>query len=812
MSIRTIVRANIRAHKGQFIGIVLMMAIAVSSILGFTNVMISTKKSISSACDRMDVPDLFFLMDKAVLTPEMIQKIENNPDVSRVRSVETVGIHTIAKSRGTEPGKVYESTESDSGPKYMSMSYLIPFDGRYAFMENDMSDIRDDITMVNKGEIYFSSGILSSIDAEVGDLVDIVCERTTMTFRLAGLIEDNLGSSTMGIKHLVVSPEDYQTFYDAVHNTYDGMGFEDEYNNVLLDVYKADSEMSDSNFRRSLDDSTGIFDVSGFSMTREENEYYGALVVNIISAVLIGVAAILFIVLLVVISHNISSSMRTDYKTLGVLKSQGFSSQKLKNIYLCQYLFGEILGLGIGIVMSFIILKILLMSIVSMVGMKLTLSSSAVLITVLVVAVLMISFLTIMICASKVSRISPQKAISEGRADVSFSSRITTPVSKKLLSASLALRNVTSAVSQYLGVVMTSMILLILILFSFIGVQCLNSKNTLQSMGSAAGEIEINHYGTYSAEQQEHIRDIVASHAKIQSEYTMMITLATVNKNRHMVLIYEDADTIIGLSEGRFPYNDNEIVIASGIADLESVGIGDTLMLSNEGKSFEYTITGLFTTTNDVGRVMAMTIDAAENIGLGREGVELLGAYLFHGFFLENEEDPGEWYPQEAARLIKEDINEYLGTDDARVTDPSLFGSIGDFINMAIYSVYVVAIVFVIIIVTMACTKGFNNERRLLGVYKAVGFTSTRLRLQFAFRYAIVFAVGGVLGLVIGGMTVKWFYGLIFGILGAPTLAIDFVPSTYIIPLVVVTVSAFIFSYIASKKIRRIDVSELVME
>lgn len=46
------------------------------------------------------------------------------------------------------------------------------------------------------------------------------------------------------------------------------------------------------------------------------------------------------------------------------------------------------------------------------------------------------------------------------------------------------------------------------------------------------------------------------------------------------------------------------------------------------------------------------------------------------------------------------------------------------------------------VIVAMSCKKSFNIERKMLGVYKAMGFSSIRLRLQFVARYALVFLVG----------------------------------------------------------------------
>ena len=47
MDIFTIIKANIKARKGQFIGLVLLVIFCVSSIVAFYNVMQSSKQSLN---------------------------------------------------------------------------------------------------------------------------------------------------------------------------------------------------------------------------------------------------------------------------------------------------------------------------------------------------------------------------------------------------------------------------------------------------------------------------------------------------------------------------------------------------------------------------------------------------------------------------------------------------------------------------------------------------------------------------------------------------------------------------------------------
>lgn len=63
--------------------------------------------------------------------------------------------------------------------------------------------------------------------------------------------------------------------------------------------------------------------------------------------------------------------------------------------------------------------------------------------------------------------------------------------------------------------------------------------------------------------------------------------------------------------------------------------------------------------------------------------------------------------------------------------------------------IYAISVVFSLVVVMMFCKKAFLQERRDIGIYKSLGFTSGKLRLQFAVRFLIVALIGSVLGSVL---------------------------------------------------------------
>lgn len=210
----------------------------------------------------------------------------------------------------------------------------------------------------------------------------------------------------------------------------------------------------------------------------------------------------------------------------------------------------------------------------------------------------------------------------------------------------------------------------------------------------------------------------------------------------------------------------------------------------------KYIISGTVQLMNDAGRCFEMSYAGAEKLGFD--------FYLWANYSLENDKDK---------KAIAKAINKKFGDIvEARETD----GILDDMFQIAVDSmqliIYVFSIIFSLVVVHMVCLKAFIGERRDIGIYKALGFTSVKLRLQFAVRFFIV----AVLGSFIGGMLSYAFSGKLLGVLlrgiGITSFVTEFDILTFIIPIAIVCVSFFGFSFFTSGKVRRVEIKELVTE
>jgi ABC-type antimicrobial peptide transport system permease subunit len=125
--------------------------------------------------------------------------------------------------------------------------------------------------------------------------------------------------------------------------------------------------------------------------------------------------------------------------------------------------------------------------------------------------------------------------------------------------------------------------------------------------------------------------------------------------------------------------------------------------------------------------------------------------------------------------------------------------------------IYVISIVFSLVVVMMFCKKAFLQERRDIGIYKSLGFTSGKLRMQFAIRFLIVSLIGSALGTVLSLFFTEPVLKAVFRIIGV-WFSAKFSPIAFIVPVAIIAVSFFSFSYLASRKIKRVEIKELVIE
>ena len=780
MGVLILLKANIRHKKGSFVSIILLMIIISMSLTSIISLKDNVARSVSTEMDQVDAGDLLVMIKERQLTDDMLENIKNN---------DMVEIVSICHSLATRECRVGEK-------KYTSPWFMEKLDSKYRLIKDDLSGYEDNTPILENGEIYLTLGIKSAMPCKIGDTVKIETAFGDYEFRIKGFIaEPVIGSFTIGWKQVFISDDDFEKIsakYDA-EKTEEKDGKYD-----IVSIKQSEScELSQMKFRRQLNLDTGISNHALGSLTKDQTINYTNIYPKIIMGVLIVFIIILLIIVLIVMRHSIITTIKMDYVGLGVLKSQGFTSRKIRLIFILQYFFAQLAGAFIGIMLAIPLTGILGKVFIPIIAVSIESGISTLKVLAAILAVILISSLFIIMATKNVLKISPVKAISGGHDDVYFDSRLNYSINKKILSGSLALRQFTSAKHQYIGILLIVSLLVFFMMTIMVLGNILTSKSAMESLGVITPDLEISYREKLDDQKMEEIENTINDIGKITKKYYMVSKYLSINGEEMLATIYRDPEMIPGMMKGRAPMYDNEIVITEILADELDIKMGDTVKLGFNDEQLEYIISGIFQSTYDIGRTLSLNFEAAKKLGIDKmENAE---------FCLEDASE---------AQNIADKLNEkYTDIINAEVTDNDEYLGIYQVtIDATKAVIYSFSVIFTLIVVSMVCKKTFLKERTDIGVYKSLGFISGRLRLQFAVRFFLIAVIGSAVGTVASLVFSQKLIIAMLRLIGVTSLKTSFSVLTFVLPISLICLCFFLFAFIASAKIKKVEVKELVTE
>ncbi len=777
MEILTLLKANIRHKKGSFISIIILMIIVSMSFTSVISIQDNCSSCINDALDSVNAGDLQLYLTDDVLSGDLLNSVKNNPLVKDVISKEAVSTF----------GAKFGDTS------YNSSWFMTKLTDEYRLLDEDKTGYTK-AAPLKKGEIYIPQGLCTSMGCDVGDKLEVETIDGFHKFTVKGLVVEPVnGGMTMGLKIVFVSDDDYAALHrDAVAMS-DAKRCSDF---RLLQIYKADKSMSDSQFKTRLNRDTGIVDYAFFSIQRAQSYNYTYISVDMILSGLLIFVGFLVAIVLIVLAHSISTGIEMEYTSLGMLKAQGFTSGKIKAVFALQYLIAQVIGAVIGTALAFPVIMFFGDVFQPIIGIPSRNSVSAFKSILFIAGVLAVSALFIALASRKIGKISPMKAISGGKNDVYFSNRLNAPISKKALTPSLAFRQFTSNKRRYIAtIIIVSILMFFMITMNVMGAS-VTSKSTMENMGMPIAELNIDYKEDVPDSTVKDIESIIEKHTAIERKYNLKNMYMSLNGAEYMSIVYKNPESMM-MSEGRYPKYDNEIAVTQILADELDLKIGDKITVSNKDKRLECIVTGLYNYVNDLGLNFSIPLEAAQKLGVND--------VLYCGYSLNE--------PSKCMAIADEIEEKYPDILTVSASETDSFVELYSTARNAMTGViYAVSVLFSLVVVMMVCKKAFLQERRDIGIFKSLGFTSSKLRLQFAVRFLIVSLAGSALGIVISlfctPMTLTW----VFKMIGVSNFISRFSALSIIIPAAITAVSFFTFAYLSSRKIKKVEIKELVTE
>lgn len=780
MEILTLLKANIRRKKGSFVSVILLTLIIAMSVTTILSIRKSTFNGVDYAHELCDTPDIWVGYMAHNLTDDMVDKVKSNSNVKSVNVVDS-----IATSKAFAGEKEY-----NSGMRFIK-------ENNTRLLNGSLNGIEENVPKLQRGEVYVSQRIMANLYVKVGQKVSFRTIAGDYEFTIKGVFLDPMfGASTIGFKIVCISDEDFREIAAAVSDA------ETEEKHGLaknLEIYKADDcALSNVQLRRQLNLETGLTDMGGFSLTNDLAMYYTTMIPEIVCSILLVFIALLLAIVIIVTVHSISVEIEANYVTFGVLKAQGFDKSKIRALFLGQYLLAEIIGAVLGIALSIPLIGVCSNIFVAITAVPAVMSVPIGIIALILAGVFALSAFSIFFVTMKINKISPVRAISGAKNEIYFDSRLNAPISKKLLSPSLALRQFTSAKRRYAGSLVIVAILVFFMMTISVLANTVTSKSALESMGTVVSEIDVSPKRKLSDSDYDKIEKEIESFTEIQKAYYTNFAYFSFDGEEIAGYVHKNP-SLMPMLKGRAPEYDNEIAVTQVLLEESNMKIGDEVTIGWGRNKETYLITGSYQTTNDSGRVFLISADAAKKIGYNEP--------LWGNYSLKNGSD------EELNEKIADSLNEKFGDMiEAKVAEEILDETLQTVIDAMQLIIYVFSVLFSLIVVHMVCSKAFIQERIDIGIFKATGFKTSELRRQFAFRFLIVSIIGSAAGSLLSSLFSGKMLSLLLRSVGVVSADTDFGFLTYAIPISIVCLSFLIFSYLVSGKIRKVKIRELVTE
>lgn len=806
MEIFTLVKANIKRRKGAFIAVILLTAIIVSSSLSIFNFLDSKDKALENSFKNIGDPTEVCFVFSNYYTPELEEKVRSL-DIVKKLDVYDAFDNWYNNDISNRVGN------SNDGNSYF---YMKLHDG-IRLINSDISGLEDEIPALEKGEVYLPLGCREKLHCKIGDTLETCFYYTKYEFKIKGFVQEpQNGSSQMGWKQAFISDEDFdelarfsaETKTDPKYKNDEAVHNGCEYK--IFHVFKADSyKGSDAQFQRDVNLATKLGDLSGGTLTKAQSVNYSALLPDVLLKIVLAFIVVLFVVALVIMGHSISSEIEIDRKKLGILKSQGFTTRKIKLVIEIQYIIAMIIGVILGLVGAFFLSGVIADVFVESVGTPVEIKVSILKAVLVIIALIGVSLLVMTVKTHKVTKISPVKAITGQKDEVYFDSRLKVGLSKRALSLTLAVRQFTSAKRRYISMLIISSLLMFFMVSINLIASLVTSRNALEMMGMEVTQLDmsLNNAGEdlLSLDEAEKIaEDIINKYTTIEKRYAVRGSYCSINGYKIFCRAYKYPEYIGGVIKGRKPRQKNEILITQLVSDEFGWKIGDKVTVAGRKGELECIVSGIYQSMNDAGMVFAIPFDAFETLSPDFK-------IRYEGFVIKDESK---------AQQIADEIDKALVNGKGEQKGSCTYWDIdseGDEmyeseINLLKGIIYSFSGVFMLIAVVLLCTKAFVLERRDIGIYKAIGFTSARLRLSFALRFSFVALLGSLIGFALSALFTQKMMSLLLRAVGICYLDLETKPLDIIIPMAVLIVGFFVFALIASRKIKKVETRELVVE
>lgn len=657
----------------------------------------------------------------------------------------------------------------------------------YHILRQDMFGFQTERPQLQENEILIPAALSSEMDLQIGDSLVIQQEK----YIIKGYFEDPImGSSVMGGKSILMNINQHERLFEILKNT----SSQTIKTGYALHLFQKDQKITTNEFQKILNEHTDLKKYTTMSYSFSTIKGFMLIMHNMFSGFLMLFVMLLLIIAMLMLGHSISSSIDQDYMDLGILKAVGFSNQLLRSTFIAQYLLIVCSGVLLGIPSSSFFVHLINQLTVTVTGLYVP--SNLPIGFCVMSMIVMIAILTIFIYikTKKLLKVTPLRAIRGGRGDVYFQSKLCAPIHHHHLNFTLALRQLIFHKKLYISACIVSTLLVFFLSFtarfsSWVGP---NGEGITTSFAAAPADIEIKSDDT----TMKKVKQKINSWTSVAKTYEFVNVKGEVNHVNYILNIISDP-SLYKIIKGQTCRYENEIVLTEFVAKDLNVSIGDTVRIGYEGHEADYIVSGINQCANDMGANFSMSTS-----GFQRLSKQMPAMYTC--FILKD-------------ASYKKEVKQKLQTtfDDKIEISDDTWAGVDDVISvMSVLQIvmYILVICFIFVVVILTGSKILNQEQHDLGIYKSLGYDSSRLRRAFAIRFGMVAACGAFLGMLLSVLYSDKIAASFLQYMGISVYQTHQNFLQIIEPGVIVVMIFVLFAFYNARKIKKVEPVILIRE
>lgn len=784
-------RTGMKKHKGSLIGIFFLLFLAALCLCTVLTVSFQGNRYIREELSRSGFGTI-------------TAWVSNVPDLKSLSDsiVSQDGVRDVSLEKLIFSSYVGNDTESDSEGQ------LIPWEEgekSYQFFREDLSGYDKAPEKIGPGEIYISPSMDSVLGIGIGDTLTFPIARDgqEMNFTVAGYYEDPvMGSAMIGMKGFLISDLDYEEITRIIEaKGSDALARE----GAMLHITEDDeSGMRISELSRRLTENTSLSQYTEFIHSADTMTDFMSILSNAFCAFLAVFVLVLFFIVLVVLSHSITSMIERDWTNFGILKSLGMTTIQLIRQQTMLYSLAVFSGLIFGMAGAVPVIGLVSSMLVTTSGVLIPakLPISICFLVLGTFGILLVGFAWVKL--KKIYMIFPMAAIRGEQKEEFRKSKSRTkdfrkqkrkiPVKGMLIY--LAVRQIFTGKRRYVSACIVAVLLTFFASMAgrmndWLGPR---GQGMMDAFNPADLDIGIQVLGEHSKEE---IEEMVHTFSEVTDSYALAMPNVSVNGTNYTANVITEPERF-HISRGKTSQEADEVVLTETAAADLGAKVGSQVQIRGDTGTKEFTVLGIYHCANDMGA----------NLGMSRKGYLSIGAddpriWCYH-YFLENPSQK-QAITQALEKTFRGDVHIHENTW------PGLSGIISA-MHLMLAVIYVLCVVFICVVTVLTGDRILKVEQKDIGIYRAVGFRAQNLRINFAVRFGLVAVGGAVVGMLLAALFTDPLVSKVMRIAGISNFSSAPSVGTVVLPGIAVAGMFFGFAYLAAGKIKKEDLSVLTAD